>query len=115
MTKSLLSLDIFEVYFMVLTFVIFILSMVVLSLIFVPKLVIQYRYSKMTVQEQRSCLAVSVRESSGVKSGERRLSSGPTHPSRPLVFAEKESISSAEPPSKFQQSQQSESAGESIR
>mmetsp|Transcript_17446 Transcript_17446/g.42406 ORF Transcript_17446/g.42406 Transcript_17446/m.42406 type:complete len:102 (-) Transcript_17446:75-380(-) len=101
---------------MVLTFVIFILSMVVLSLIFVPKLVIQYKYSKMTVQEQRSSLAVSVRESSGMKAGERRTSSGPTQPSRPLVFAEKENISSADFESKLQQSkEESETARGSSR
>ena len=103
--------DIPEVYYMVLTFVIFILSMVVLSLIFVPKLVIQYKYSKMSVQEQRSRLAVSVRESSGTKSN--RLSLEPVQPSRPLYFAEKESVSSAPGPEnkEYQSKEQSETAG----
>ena len=58
--------DIPEAYYLVLTFIIFGLSMVILLLIFLPKIYMQRRYSKLSVAEQRRAMAISVRLSTGL-------------------------------------------------
>lgn len=57
--------DIPEAFYLVLTFLIFIICMVILLLIFIPKILMQRRYTNMTAAEQRKAMAVSVRLSSG--------------------------------------------------
>lgn len=56
--------DIPEAFYLVLTFLIFILSMILLLLIFFPKMTMQRRYSKMPMSAQRKHLKQSVRNSS---------------------------------------------------
>lgn len=55
--------DIPEAFYLVTVFLIFMLCMVVLSLVFVPKIRIQYLYAKLPLVEQRKLLAISVRKS----------------------------------------------------
>lgn len=59
--------DIPEAFYLVLTFLIFILSMVILLLIFLPKVFMQRKYNSMSEVEQRRALAVSIRSSSMAK------------------------------------------------
>jgi hypothetical protein len=54
-----------QAFFLTVTFVLFIVCMVVLWLIFFPKMLIQKRYASMSPQEQKRAMAVSVRLSSG--------------------------------------------------
>ena len=65
--------DIPEAFYLVSVFLIFILCLVVLSLIFMPKIIIQYKYSRMTEPEQRRMLTVSVRKSAYYSSSSRRI------------------------------------------
>ena len=58
--------DIPEAYYLVLTFIIFGLSMVILLLIFLPKIYMHQKYSKLSVAEQRRAMAISVRLSTGL-------------------------------------------------
>mmetsp|Transcript_42300 Transcript_42300/g.101851 ORF Transcript_42300/g.101851 Transcript_42300/m.101851 type:complete len:984 (+) Transcript_42300:2049-5000(+) len=53
-----------EAFYLVLTFLIFILSVILLALIFIPKMSMQHIYSKMSVATQRRHLKQSVRQSS---------------------------------------------------
>lgn len=55
--------DIPGAFYLVTVFLIFMLCVVVLSLVFMPKMAIQYKYSKLPRSEQRQMLAVSVRKS----------------------------------------------------
>ena len=55
--------DIPEAFFLILTFLIFVVCMVVLCLIFVPKIYMQRHYATMTLKEQKKAMAVSVRKS----------------------------------------------------
>jgi 7 transmembrane sweet-taste receptor of 3 GCPR len=55
--------DIPEAFYLVTVFLIFMLCFVVLSLVFLPKIFIQYKYSRLPRSEQRQMLAVSVRKS----------------------------------------------------
>ena len=56
--------DIPEAFYLVLTFLIFILSVILLALIFIPKMSMQHLYSKMPMTMQRRHLKQSVRQSS---------------------------------------------------
>ena len=62
--------DIPEAFYLVTVFLVFIVCMVVLSLVFVPKIRIQTLYAKLTVSEQRKLLAISVRRSAFNSAGE---------------------------------------------
>lgn len=53
-----------QAYYLVLTSMIFLLSMVLLSLIFIPKMVMSYKYSKMTEAEQTRRMQASIAQSS---------------------------------------------------
>jgi hypothetical protein len=55
--------DIPEAFYLMTVFLIFMLCVVVLSLVFLPKIIMQYKYSRMTPSQQRQMLAVSVRKS----------------------------------------------------
>ncbi|KAG7362299.1 7 transmembrane sweet-taste receptor of 3 GCPR-domain containing protein [Nitzschia inconspicua] len=55
--------DIPEAFYLVTVFLLFMLCIVVLSLVFMPKILIQYKYSKLPRTEQRQMLAVNVRKS----------------------------------------------------
>jgi hypothetical protein len=55
--------DIPQAFYLVSVFLVFFLCLVVLSLIFMPKIIIQYQYSRMTEPEQRRMLTLSVRKS----------------------------------------------------
>ena len=56
--------DIPEAFYMILTFLLFVVCMTVLLLIFLPKMLVQRRYGRMTPDEQKKAMAVSVRLSS---------------------------------------------------
>lgn len=62
--------DIPEAFYLVTVFLIFMLCLTVLSLVFMPKMVIQYKYSKRPRSEQRQMLAVSVRKSAFTSSND---------------------------------------------
>ena len=52
-----------EAFYLILTFLIFVVSMVVLLLIFLPKMLMERRYAAMTPEQQKKAMAVSVRAS----------------------------------------------------
>lgn len=54
-----------EAFYLTVTFLIFVVCMVVLWLIFLPKMLMQRRYAKLSPQEQKRAMAVSVKLSSG--------------------------------------------------
>ena len=60
--------DIPEAFYLVTVFLLFILSMVLLCLIFLPKILIQWQYSQLPEPEQKRMLTISVRRSA-VNSG----------------------------------------------
>jgi hypothetical protein len=60
--------DIPEAFYLVTVFLIFILCAVLLSLIFLPKIIIQTKYSKLSSSEQRRMLTSSVRKSAYLSS-----------------------------------------------
>jgi hypothetical protein len=55
-----------ETFYLTITLLIFVISMVVLLLIFLPKVVMLRRYNKMSVADQRRSMASSVKLSSGL-------------------------------------------------
>lgn len=55
--------DIPEAFYLVTVFLIFMLCLVVLSLVFLPKVKIQRKYAKLPPSEQRKMLAISVKKS----------------------------------------------------
>jgi hypothetical protein len=57
--------DIPEAFYLILTFLLFVVCMVVLMLIFLPKIFMHRRYDRLSIKEQRKAMAVSVRLSSG--------------------------------------------------
>jgi 7 transmembrane sweet-taste receptor of 3 GCPR/Periplasmic binding protein domain len=88
-----------KAFYLVLTLVIFILCMLILLLIFVPKVSIQKRYSGMTESEQKLSMAQSVRVSSGLSSSFASPTSAPLAPVN-------EAPAEEEPEPKQQQQQQ---------
>ena len=56
-----------ETFYLILTVLVFGVSLVVLSLIFIPKVLMQQRYGKLSVKEQRKKMLVSVRLSAGME------------------------------------------------
>lgn len=56
-----------ETFFLTLTVLVFGVCMVVLSLIFIPKMLMQRRYGKLTISEQNKAMMVSVRLSARMK------------------------------------------------
>jgi hypothetical protein len=68
--------DIPEAFYLILTILLFVVCMVVLLLIFLPKILMQRRYGKMSIRDQKRAMAASVRLSSGQRfSGISGLSS----------------------------------------
>lgn len=59
--------DIPEAFYMILTVLLFGICMAVLMLIFLPKILMQRTYAKMTLAEQNKAMAVSVQLSAGQK------------------------------------------------
>ena len=57
--------DIPEAFYLVLTFLLFVICMVVLLLIFLPKILMHREYSQMSEADQKKAMAASVRLSSG--------------------------------------------------
>ena len=55
-----------ETFYLVLTFLVFGVCLVVLSLIFVPKVWMQRRYGKMSEADQRQAMMVNVRDSAAM-------------------------------------------------
>jgi hypothetical protein len=93
--------DIPEAFYLVTVFLIFMLCVVLLSLVFVPKMRLQYMYAKLTLAEQRKLLAISVRKSafnSAIESSElssQRMSgfAVPSSPSTHRVYEASGSLS----------------------
>lgn len=65
-----------QAFYLVLTCILFVLSMVILLLIFLPKVFMERKYANMSPSEQRKLLAVSVRASSRKISGGSSSASG---------------------------------------
>jgi hypothetical protein len=61
--------DIPEAFYLVLSFLVFMVCMAVLSLIFLPKIIMQRAYAKLSLAEQRKKMSVSI-----------RLSADPSYP-----------------------------------
>jgi hypothetical protein len=61
--------DIPEAFYLILTFLLFAVCMAVLLLIFLPKVLVQRTYGKMTPTEQRKAMSVSVELSAGKRGG----------------------------------------------
>jgi hypothetical protein len=57
--------DIPEAFYLVLSFLVFMVCMAVLSLIFLPKIIMQRAYAKLSLAEQRKKMSVSIRLSAG--------------------------------------------------
>lgn len=64
-----------EAFYLILTFLLFLICMAVLLLIFLPKILIQRKYARMTPAEQRMAMAVSVKRSAEPRGGSSNLSS----------------------------------------
>ena len=79
-----------KAFYLVLTLVIFILCMIILLLIFVPKVSIQKIYSGMTESEQKQAIAQSVRVSSGLVSSSASPNSAPLSPVNEEAASDKE-------------------------
>jgi hypothetical protein len=63
--------DIPEAFYLVLSFLVFTVCMAVLSLIFIPKIIMQRAYAKLSLAEQRRKMSVSIQLSAGYnKSGQ---------------------------------------------
>jgi hypothetical protein len=57
--------DIPEAFYLVLSFLVFMVCMAVLSLVFLPKIIMQRAYAKLSLAEQRKKMTVSIRLSAG--------------------------------------------------
>ena len=88
--------DIPEAFYLILTFLIFVICMVVLTLIFLPKILMQRRYGLMTPAEQKRSMAISVRQSAGVERSSISGLSGSTGASAYMRKANRPSLPNRE-------------------
>ena len=63
--------DLPTAFYIMMTTLVFTLCMVILLLIFLPKVIMQHKYSKATAEEQRRMLAVSIQRSSQKTSSQK--------------------------------------------
>jgi hypothetical protein len=74
--------DLPEAFYLITTFMIFVLSVVVLLFMFVPKMVKQYQFSRLTRKEQMIAIRTSIRKTVDQQSGS--VSLGPGNSSQPF-------------------------------
>jgi hypothetical protein len=79
--------DIPEAFYLVFSFLVFVVCMAVLSLIFVPKIIMQRAYAKLSLAEQRRKMSVRIQLSAGSyhMSGESTSNTSANHPAAAAV------------------------------